>query len=485
MNIRLVCNYIGKMMALDSVCMIPALFIAIFMGERQALYAFLVTIILQAAFGLLILLTVKPKDKRMYAKEGFVIVVLCWVMISFFGAIPVCLSGAIPSFVDALFEIVSGFTTTGATILAEIEGLPMSILYWRSFTHWLGGMGVLVLVLALAPSDRESGMTLHILRAESPGPTVGKFAPKLHLTARILYLIYIALTVLELILLLCGGMPFFDALTTAFGTAGTGGFAIKNDSIASYSMYCQGVVSVFMLLFGVNFSVYFLALVGNVRDIWKNSELRLYLGIIAVSTVAIAINVVGNFSNFGGALHHSFFQVTSIMTTTGFSTVDFNAWPDFSQSIIIILTVIGACAGSTGGGFKVSRLIIIFKSLKVEKKKLIHPRSVTVPTIDGKALEKNTSDRCAAFLYVYVATVIVSVLLLSVENNGFKTNFTAVLACLNNVGPGLGDVGPLGNFSFFSPLSKIVLMLDMLLGRLELFPMLLIFMPSTWRRKRF
>lgn len=483
MNIKLVSNYLGRIMALGGVCMIPALLIAVFKGEMQSMIAFSVAIILQAILGLLILLTVKPQDKNMYAKEGFVIVVLSWVIISFFGAVPMCLSGAIPSFIDALFETVSGFTTTGATILTEIESLPMSVLYWRSFTHWLGGMGVLVLLLTLAPSKKGSGMSLHILRAESPGPTVGKFAPKLHFTARILYLIYIGLTVLELVFLLFGKMPFFDALTTSFGTAGTGGFSIKNDSIASYSPYCQGVISVFMLLFGVNFGIYFLALVGNVRDIWKNSELRLYLGVIAVSTFAVTINVLGKFGSFRESLHHSFFQVVSIMTTTGFSTVDFNDWPELSHTIILILMVIGACAGSTGGGFKVSRVIIVFKSMKSEIKRLIHPHSVTVPVIDGKPLEKSTSDRCAAFMYVYVITIIASVLLLSFENYGFKTNFSAVLACLNNIGPGVEAVGPMENFAFFSPLSKIVLMLDMLLGRLELFPMLVIFMPSTWRKK--
>lgn len=486
MNIRVVGNYLGRILALDGACMIPPLFIALFKGERSSFYAFLTVIAAQLIFAALLIM-IKIKDKNIYAREGFVIVAVSWILISAFGALPMYISGAIPSYLNALFETISGFTTTGATILTEIETLPMSILYWRSFTHWLGGMGVLVLVLALAPSNHGSGMPLHILRAESPGPNVGKLAPKLHFTARILYAIYIVLTLLEILLLLLGGMPFFDALTTSFGTAGTGGFAIKNDSLASYSMYCQGVVSVFMLMFGVNFNIYFLMLMGDIRGVVKNTELKVYLSIIAVSTVAISLCLTarGVISNLGVSFHHSLFQVASIITTTGFSTVDFNLWPEFTHEIMLILMVIGACAGSTGGGLKVSRVIILCKSMRAEVKRLIHPHSVTAVTLDGKPLEKGTAERCSAFFFVYVFIIAVSVLLISFEGCGFKTNFSAVIACLNNIGPGMETVGPMDNYSFFSPVSKLVLMFDMLLGRLEIFPLLLTFMPATWLSRKY
>lgn len=483
MNYRVVVNYLGRILLLESACMLPALFTALFCREYAALWAFAVSILICAAFGFAFL-SVKPKCKSIYARDGFVIVSLSWILISVFGAVPMWLSGAIPSYIDALFETVSGFTTTGATILTDIEILPASVLYWRSFTHWLGGMGVLVFILAFASLSRGSGMSLHILRAESPGPTVDKFAPKTYKSARILYLIYIAMTAAEMVFLMCGGLPFFDALTTSFGTAGTGGFAIRNDSLASYSPYCQTVVAVFMMLFGINFNVYYLLILRSFGKALKNSELRLYISIIAVSSGVIALNILQIYKNFAVSLHQAFFQVVSIITTTGFSTVDFNTWPELSTGILVSLMLIGACAGSTGGGLKVSRVIILAKALHNEIKHLLHPHSVTAVKIDGKPLEKETVDRCGIFFFAFIFIAAVSALLLSIEGNSLKTNLTAVMACINNVGPGLDAVGPVSNYSFFSSPGKLVLMFDMLVGRLELFPILLLFSPSTWKSGR-
>lgn len=488
MNQRIVWNYIGKILALSSVCMLPSLFIAVYKREYSSLNGFVIAILAQLILGILLLSLVNVKDQKMYAREGFVIVAISWIIISLFGAIPMCVSKAIPSYLDAVFETVSGFTTTGSSILTNIEILPMSMLFWRSFTHWIGGMGVLVLLLAIAPSGRGSGMPLHILRAESPGPNVGKLAPKLYLTARILYLMYIVLTVAEIAFLLFGGMPLFDSLTISFGTAGTGGFSIKNDSIASYSTYCQTVIGVFMLLFGVNFNIYFLVIMGNIKSVFKNTELRVYLITVALATafIAVSIKLSGFFASWGDAFHQSFFQVASIITTTGFATADFNLWPLFTHVILLILMAIGACAGSTGGGIKVSRIVIMFKSAKAEMKKLIHPKAVVAVTSEDKPLEKGTAERCFTFLFVYTIIIALSVLILSLEQgHGFKTNFSAVMATLNNIGPGFDLVGPTGNYAFFSPLSKVVLIADMLLGRLELFPLILTFLPSTWKRSNF
>lgn len=484
MNIRIVGNYIGKILLLECASMTPALLIAIFGGEgAPSIGGFALTMLALLAVGGLLLLP-KPRARDIYAREGFVIVALSWIAIAVFGALPFFISRSIPNYLNALFETISGFTTTGATILADVEALSAGMLYWRSFTHWLGGMGVLVFILALAPLSKGNGMALHILRAESPGPNVGKLAPKMQRTARILYLIYFVMTVVEIILLLCGGMPPLDAVTTSFGTAGTGGFAIKNASVAPYSTYCQTVIGIFMLLFGVNFNIYYLALIGDLRSVLKNTELRWYLIIIALSTGAITLNCLSMFNSAGEALHHSFFTVSSIITTTGFATADFNLWPEFSHTLLMLLMVIGACAGSTGGGIKVSRVIILTKSLKNEVKKLLHPRSVTTVKIDGKPLDEATIKHVNVFFVTYAFVIILSVLALSVEGQSFKTNFSAVLACINNIGPGLDAVGPVANYSIFAPFGKVVLMLNMLLGRLELFPMLLLFAPATWRAGR-
>ena len=483
MNYRVVGKYLGRMLALDSVCMVPALLIALFRWEKAAFFSFLLAIMVQAlcSFGLS---SIRAANTRLYAKEGVSIVALSWIVISLFGALPFYFSGEIPHFVDALFETVSGFTTTGASILANVEALPMSLLYWRSFTHFLGGMGVLVLVLALAPSDGGSGMPLHILRAESPGPAVSKLAPKLHLTARILYSIYIGMTLILLVLLLCGGMPFMEALLTSFGTAGTGGFGIKNDSMASYSPYIQTVVGVFMMLFGINFSIYFLVLAKDFKSILKNTELKLYLFLIAASTAFIALCTRGNFGSVGESVRHAFFQVSSIITTTGFSTLDYNPWPEYIHAILLVLMFTGACAGSTGGGFKISRLIMLSRSAKADMKKLAHPNSVSVVKMDGKALEKGTLERCTTFLFLYVMIIVVSTVLVSFDGFGFKTTFSAVMACFNNIGPGFDVVGPASNYGALSVFSKLVLSFDMLLGRLEILPLLFLFMPSTWRKNK-
>ncbi len=480
MNYRIVANYIAKILLLDAICMIPALLISLFQGEQAVWTAFLFTILVQAAFGGLLLL-IRQKNKRLYARDGFVIVALSWVLVSAFGALPFWLSGTIQSYVDALFETVSGFTTTGATILNEIESVPTGLLYWRSFTHWLGGMGILVFLLALAPLMRGNGMSLHIMRAESPGPEVDKFAPKLHDNARILYLIYIGMTLLQVVFLLFGGMPVFDAVTTAFSTAGTGGFSIKNDSISSYSPYCQTVTAVFMMLFGVNFNVYFLILIGDFRSAFKNSEVRTYFGIILASTAAITVATTSFFGSIGKSLHHAFFQVSSIITTTGFTSCDYEPWHEVTHEILLFLMVVGACAGSTGGGIKVSRLIILCKSVSQEIKHSRQPQSVNVMTLDGNAVSRETVTRCSAYFAAYVLTIIASTMLLSIEGYSLETNLSAVLACINNVGPGLDLSGPTESFSFFSVGSKLLLMLNMLLGRLEMFPILILLSPGTWK----
>ena len=402
---------------------------------------------------------------------------------------PFTISGAIPSYVDAFFETVSGFTTTGASILTEIESLPKAILYWRSFTHWLGGMGVLVFILAIIPKSAGSGVSLHILRAESPGPVVGKLVPKMRSTARILYAIYIAMTLLELFFLLIGGMPLFDAVTVSFGTAGTGGFAITNNSIAAYdSYYLQGVITVFMLLFSVNFNIYYLLLSREFRAAYKDTELRVFLGIVCVSVLAIAVNIwhTGQAlcETFFGALHHSAFQVATIVSTTGFATTDFNQWPAFSKMILLLLMFIGASAGSTGGGMKVSRVIILAKSILSEIKKLIHPNSIKLVRVSGKVVSPDVVHSVNGYFAVYIALIALSTLCLSIDNFNFETTFSAVVACFNNIGPGFDMVGAAGNYSAFSNFGKLVLCADMLLGRLEIFPILLLFSPSLWRRTK-
>lgn len=483
MNRKVIAFLLGHILLLEAAVMVPALAIAVFMAETASAWALGITIVITAAVGLGLRL-IRPTNMTFYAAEGFVVTALSWIAISLFGGLPFWLSGSIPNFVDCFFETASGFTTTGASILTDVEVLPYSLLYWRSFTHWLGGMGVLVFLLAVVSVSKGAGYSLHLLRAESPGPDVGKMTPKLKQSAKILYIIYICLTVIEIILLLAGGMPLFDSLCTAFGTAGTGGFGIKNDSIAGYSHYIQTVVTIFMALFGINFNIYFLVLMRSWRAILHDEELWGYLAIMVGSILLITCNIAPVFQyNWGEALHQSAFQVSSVMTTTGFSTIDYNTWPQFSRSLLAMLMVVGASAGSTGGGVKVARIIIVFKLLRKELIRMLHPRAVHTVRVSGKTVDNKVGKGVSVFMAAYFAVFTVSFLLVSFDNMSLETNVTAVVSCLSNIGPGLDVVGPAGNFSQFSNISKIILSMDMLFGRLEFFPMILLFSPNLWRRK--
>ncbi len=480
MNIKIIFYFLGWVLNIEGLLMLLPCAVSLIYGDGQ-LYAFLIVMALCALIGWLTTHR-RPANTVFYAKEGFVAVALIWVVLSFFGALPFRISGQIPSMTDALFETISGFTTTGASILNNVEGLSPSMLMWRSFTHWVGGMGVLVFILAILPLA-GGGYAMHIMRAESPGPSVGKLAPKVKDTAKILYVIYLTMTVIQILLLLLGGMPLFDSLATSFGTAGTGGFGIKNSSIAYYdSYYLQGVVTVFMILFGVNFNVYYLLLIRRFKDAFSCEEARTYLIVIFAAVALITFNIRGAFGSLFESFHHAAFQVASIITTTGFSTVDFDAWPQFSQTILIGLMFVGACAGSTGGGMKVSRILIWLKSVKSELSALIHPRSVKVLKLENKALDSGVMRSVNNYFIAYFFIFAASVLIVSLDNFDFTTTFTAVAATFNNIGPGFGAVGPMCNFSQLSVLSKYVLMFDMLAGRLEIFPMLILFSPSTWRR---
>lgn len=424
----------------------------------------------------------KPADKSFYAREGFITVALGWIVMSIIGAMPFYLSGEIPSYLDAFFEIVSGFTTTGASILSDVEALSKCMLLWRSFSHWLGGMGVLVFVLTILPLS--GGESLHLLKAESPGPSVSKLVPKMRYTTGILYLIYTGIMLVEIVLLLVGGMPVFDALCLSFGSAGTGGFAILNSGLATYTVYQQAVITIFMFLFGVNFSFYFLLLMKKGKEAFSIEEVKWYF--IIFLTVALLITWNVSVSMGGNPLmnfHHAAFQVSSLMTTTGYSTVDFDLWPSFSKALLVMIMFIGACAGSTGGGMKVSRILIYVKTIKKEFSSLLHPRSIKILKMDGKKIEHTVIRSANVFLCAYVIIFALSMVVISLDNFGFETNFTAVAATLNNIGPGLAGVGPTQNFGSYSVLSKLVLCFNMLAGRLELFPMLLLFIPSAWKRK--
>lgn len=478
MNYSIIIYIIGWILKLEAIFMLLPGVTALIYGEKSG-FMFLITMMFALAVGIPLTLK-KPKKKVFYLKEGFVTVALSWIVLSIVGSIPFILSGAIPHPIDALFETVSGFTTTGASILSEVESLPHCILIWRSFTHWIGGMGVLVFILCLLPL--AGGYHMNLMKAESPGPSVAKLVPKVQSTAKILYSIYLGLTILQIILLLLGKMPFFDALCTAFGTAGTGGFGIKNDSIACYSAYIQVVVTIFMILFGVNFSVYFFLLTKKFKQAYKCEEVRYYLGIIAAAIVIIAINSRHMFGNIGENLRHVAFQVGSIITTTGFATTDFNLWPQASKTILIMLMFIGACAGSTGGGIKVSRFVILCKTIRKELHLYLHPNAVKKIKMDQKVIPHEVVRATNIFLIVYVLIFFGSLLLIAFNNFDYTTNFTAVAATLNNIGPGLELVGPTQNFNIFSYPAKVVLIFDMLAGRLEIFPLLLLFIKDTWKK---
>ncbi len=480
MNFSFIRYIIGWILNFQGIFLLVPCLVAAIYGEKSG-YAFLITASFCLITGILCTRR-KPKNKSFYAKEGFISVALAWVVFSITGAVPFVISGEIPDVFNALFETISGYTTTGATILSDIESLSKCVLFWRSFTHWIGGMGILVFVLCVLPL--AGGNNMHLMRAESPGPSVGKLVPRVRLTAMILYGIYAVLTILECILLMCGGMGFFEAITASFGTAGTGGFCVKNSSMADYSVYLQNVVAVFMVLFGVNFSIYFLLLVRKPKQVLKSEELRTYLAIILLSTVIIGINIRGSFSTIWESLQQAFFQVSSIITTTGFATTDFNTWPTLSKSLLVLLMFIGACAASTGGGLKVSRVIIAWKNIKNQLSSFIHPKSVHIIRMEDKKIENDVVHSVSMYIILYFVVFIVSVLLISIENESFETCFTSVAATLNNVGPGMDAVGPIQNFAFFNPFSKCVFMFTMLAGRLELIPMIILFCPWLWKRNR-
>ena len=481
MNYKMMGRFIAQILSIEGVFMIPALLIGIFGSEAIAVRGFLWTLLLIAAIIAVLFLLCRNAPSAFYAKEGLVCVGASWVVLSLLGCLPFYISREIPAFIDAFFEIVSGFTTTGSSILTNVEALSRSLLYWRSFSHWLGGMGVLVFLLAFTGAEGK-GFTMHLLRAESPGPSVGKLVPTMRKTASILYLIYIGLTVLDVIFLLIGDMPLFDAVCTAFGTAGTGGFGIKNDSMASYSPYLQNVTAVFMALFGINFSCYYLLLLGQVRSVFRDEELRLYLGIFFGSILLITLNLSGFYDTLGETVRHAAFTVSTIITTTGYATTDFDLWPAFSKAIIMLLMIIGACAGSTGGGLKVARLLLLLKSLRRNIGQVLKPRKVQVVRNNNAVVDEKVLDNANAYLAAYVVILFLSFLIISLDDFSVGTNFTATLACFNNIGPGLEAVGPTCNFSAYSPLSKLVLCFDMLAGRLEIFPMMILLSRNTWKR---
>jgi len=489
MNYRMILSLLGMVLVLLGGFLLFPCAVALIYGEGDFL-ALLMTAAISAGVGFLLTL-LRPREERrlMHAREGFIMVALSWILISLVGALPFYLNGAIPSYLDAVFETVSGFTTTGASILPNVEAIPHGLLLWRSFTHWIGGMGVLVFMLAVVPMSGES---IYLLRAESPGPSVSKMVPKMRTSAAITYGIYIAMTLLLILLYQVGrlfgwgNISLYDSVCLAFGTAGTGGFAVRCDGLASYSVYEQALTTVFMILFGVNFSVYFFLICRKYKLAWQNSELKCYIGIILTAITLITVNLIttgGYFATVGEAIHHVAFSVGSIITTTGYGTVDFAQWPEFSRVLLVLLMIVGACAGSTGGGMKVSRVLILFKSQAREIRRMIHPHAVEIITMDKKKIEKSAISGTSAFLSVYCVVLLISVALISLDNFGTETSVTAVMATLNNIGPGTSAVvGPFGGYGSFSPLSKMVIIFDMLCGRLELFPVLLLLRPSTWRR---
>lgn len=482
MNYKMILRLICYILRVEAVCLVPPLGISLFLGERDAALGAGLTILLCGALSLTTCF-LPPRTKEISPREGFLSVALCWVVVSLAGGLPFFFSGAIPNFIDCFFETVSGFTTTGSSILTDVEAMPKGLLYWRSFTHWLGGMGVLVFLLAVVPMGKGRNSLLHVMRAESPGPQVDKLVPTLQKSAKILYTIYIAMTLIQITLLLLGGMPLFDSLTISFGTAGTGGFAIKNDSMAGYSPYLQTVCTVFMALFGVNFSIYYLVLLRQFGKVLRNEELWIYLGIMAGAIALITWDIAPQYNgDVGQSLHHAAFQVSSIMTTTGFATTDFNLWPPFSKMILVTLMIVGACAGSTGGGIKAARVLLLFKSGRRSLKRIIRPRQVAQVHVDGQLVDESVIHNTYSYMVFYSITAILSMLVVALDEQSLETTITGVLTCLNNVGPGMDMVGPMSNFAHLSWLSKLVLSFDMLLGRLEIFPMLLLFMPGAWKR---
>lgn len=478
MNRSIIRYILGQVLKLESAFLLLPCIVALIYHERQGIY-YVVTIAIGLVIGVLMTF-VKPKNMVFYLKEGCVATALSWIVMSLLGCLPFWFSGEIPSFTDALFETISGFTTTGASVLSNVEALSHCNLFWRSFTHWIGGMGVLVFMLAIIPMS--GGSNINLMRAESPGPSVGKLVPKIRYSARILYYIYIGLTLAEIIFLLAGRMPLFDSLCTALGTAGTGGFGIKADSMASYSVYLQWVVTIFMILFGVNFNAYYFLIFGDVKKAAAMEEVKAYFMIIGVAILGIVICIWNTSSGFFDALTKASFQVASLITSTGFATVDYNVWSSTAKTILIFSMMIGACAGSTGGGIKVSRFISVFKTVKKELDSYIHPKSVKKIKMDGKPIEHDVVRSINVYFITFILLFCVSMFLVSFEGHDLTTNFTAVLATINNIGPGLNMVGPAENFGFFKPFTKYVLMFDMLAGRLELFPLLILLHPALWKQ---
>ncbi len=482
MNIALVLYVVGHVLCMEAVLMLLPIGVAFVTGVGDWMY-FVYAMIPLVIVGVLLSFR-KPKVMRMRMKEGLVSVALAWIFLSAFGALPFYFSGYFNSYVDCFFETVSGFTTTGSTILSDVEGLKNGgLMFWRSFTHWVGGMGILVFVLAFLPN--MDGSSVQLLRAESPGPTPGKVVPRLRETARILYLIYFGMTILNILCLVLADMPLYDSVIHAMGSAGTGGFSNRNLSVGAYhNPAAEWILGVFMMLFGVNFSLYYLLLKRDVKGFFKNAELRLYVAIMVGVTLLIAGNIVQDYcgGSWNDALRSAFFQASTIMTTTGYSSTDFNLWPVFSKMLLLLLMIVGACAGSTGGGIKVSRLLVLFKTVKQEIRHLIHPRVVSAPRMDGKIIETGVVRGILIFFFTYITIAVVSMILVSLDGFDVETNVSAVLSALGNIGPGLGTVGPMGNFGGYSAFSKLVLSFCMLAGRLELFPMLILFVPSTWRK---
>lgn len=479
MNYSMIIFILGHLLKYEGLLMLLPIITGFIYGEKQV-YAYIGIAVFSYLVGKLISLK-EPKNKQLYTRDGSVTVALGWVVLSIFGALPFTLSGDIPFYVDALFETISGFTTTGASVLSNVEALSHTSIMWRSFTHWVGGMGVFVFILSLLPVI--SGSTMQLMKAESPGPSVDKFVPKVKNTAQILYGMYIVITVIQVVILLFAKMPLFDTLALTFGTVGTGGFGIKNDSLGSYTSLQQNIITFFMIISGINYSFYFLLISKRFKEAFHLEEVRWYLGIIFVSVAAITLNIMHLYGSIGESVKHAFFQVGSIITTTGYSSTDFDLWPEFSKTILIILMIIGACAGSTAGGFKVSRMLMLLKSAKAELSIMIHPREIKKIRIDGHVISPDVLRTSQVYLVIYWAFFLGAVLLISIDNFDFATNFTAVAATFNNIGPGLAGVGPMSNFGDYSVFSKFVLMLGMLIGRLELYPIMLLLLPATWKRK--
>ncbi len=486
MNFKMIFNTTGRVLKIEAAMLALPLLVSIIYGENCAWgFAAAIAVALVAGFGLS--LPFKPSDRRIYAKEGLVTVALIWITVSAIGALPFVISGEIPNYVDALFETVSGFTTTGASILTDVESMSKGLLFWRSFTHWIGGMGVLVFVMAI--TSKTTDRSIHLLRAEMPGQEVDKIVPRAKDTALILYIIYTVMTAVLVVMLLCGGMSFYDSLVHAFGTAGTGGFAIKADGLAGYSNYIQWVIAIFMLLFSINFNLYYVVLIGKFKSFFKSTEMWVFVGIVIAAVTTVTLNILSSCQNFAEALRLSTFQVSSIVSTTGYATADFNTWPTLSKTILLLLMFMGGCAGSTAGGFKVSRVVIIGKKIFGDLKKAVHPRTTYVVKMGGKRVSDETIEGVTSYSVLYMVLMFVLLLLLSFDKNlpsgaSFETNFTAVVSCFNNVGPAFGLAGPAGSYAFYSHFSKIVLTFAMLLGRLEIYPILLTLSPMLWAKNK-